>query len=78
MSAQDARIEAAPSSPSDSILDEKKDVIGSTVKDIEADRDSKEDRRNLVDRAERTELTPVEAFEWNVEGDQSPCAYLLR
>ena len=25
------------------------------------------------DRAELTELTPVEAFKWNVEGDQSPC-----
>lgn len=25
------------------------------------------------DRAEATELTPAEAFKWNVEGDQSPC-----
>lgn len=25
------------------------------------------------DRAELTELTPVEAFKWSVEGDQSPC-----
>ena len=26
-----------------------------------------------IDRSELTELTPVEAFKWNVEGDQSPC-----
>lgn len=32
--------------------------------------DSKE---ALQDRAEVTELTPAEAFRWNVEGDQSPC-----
>lgn len=25
------------------------------------------------DRGELTELTPVEAFKWSVEGDQSPC-----
>lgn len=29
--------------------------------------------RYRSDRAELTELTPVEAFTWNVEGDQSPC-----
>jgi hypothetical protein len=29
--------------------------------------------RYKSDRAELTELTPVEAFTWNVEGDQSPC-----
>ena len=25
------------------------------------------------DRTELTELTPVEAFKWSVDGDQSPC-----
>lgn len=32
-----------------------------------------ESKRLVADRAEATELTPVEAFKWNVEGDQSPC-----
>jgi hypothetical protein len=30
------------------------------------------------DRTELTELTPVEAFKWNVEGDQSPCRSTVR
>ena len=30
-------------------------------------------RQNIV--AEQKELTPLEAFKWNVEGDQSPCEY---
>lgn len=38
--------------------------------DIEADEDEK-----ALYRAEKTELTPVEAFTWNVDGDQSPCWY---
>lgn len=28
-----------------------------------------------LDRSEMVELTPMEAFKWNVEGDQSPCEY---
>lgn len=36
--------------------------------DVEADEDEK-----ALYRAEKTELTPVEAFTWNVEGDESPC-----
>lgn len=32
--------------------------------------------RYRSDRAELTELTPVEAFTWNVEGDQSPCEWV--
>lgn len=40
--------------------------------DVEGNFD--DDNKHLVpDRAEATELTPVEAFKWNVEGDQSPC-----
>lgn len=32
-------------------------------------------RQNIV--AEQKELTPLEAFKWNVEGDQSPCEHCL-
>ncbi|KZF18813.1 OPT superfamily oligopeptide transporter [Xylona heveae TC161] len=49
------------------------------VTDIEADGSVKgefeeEETKVLVDKAEKTELTPVEAFKWNVDGDQSPFA----
>lgn len=48
------------------------DIVGAAVVDLEGSfgNDSKE---ALRDRAEATELTPAEAFRWNVEGDQSPC-----
>lgn len=60
--------ETPPSSEKDRI-DEKNTVIS---QDIEGNSDE-ESKRLVADRAEATELTPVEAFKWNVEGDQSPC-----
>ena len=43
--------------------------------DIESEHTSQDPGEYLykADRAELTELTPVEAFKWSVEGDQSPC-----
>lgn len=60
--------ETPPSSETDRI-DEKNTAISS---DVEGNFDE-EGKRLVADRAEATELTPVEAFKWNVEGDQSPC-----
>lgn len=58
-----------PSSSDKDRIDEKNTVVS---EDVEGNFD--EDSKRLVaDRAEATELTPVEAFKWNVEGDQSPC-----
>lgn len=57
-----------PSSEKDRV-DEKNTVIS---EDIEGNSDE-ESKQLVADRAEATELTPVEAFKWNVEGDQSPC-----
>lgn len=51
--------------------EKKKDTI--TVSDIEADANQSEDgKEDILHRAEKTELTPAEAFKRNVEGDQSP------
>lgn len=60
--------ETPPLSEKDRI-DEKNTIIS---QDIEGNFDE-ESKRLLADRAEATELTPVEAFKWNVESDQSPC-----
>jgi hypothetical protein len=47
-------------------------VSESQTPDLEAEvRDH--DPKTWSNRTERTELTPVEAFKWNVDGDQSPC-----
>jgi hypothetical protein len=45
------------------------------ARDVESERSNQDPGEFLYksDRAELTELTPVEAFKWNVEGDQSPC-----
>ncbi|KAJ5946528.1 Tetrapeptide transporter OPT1/isp4 [Penicillium verhagenii] len=40
--------------------------------ELEDTNQDREDWRYRSDRGELTELTPVEAFKWNVEGDQSP------
>lgn len=50
------------------------------IDDIEADASCEGDadineREKLVQLVEKKELTPVEAFKWNVEGDQSPCKH---
>lgn len=50
----------------------KDDITKETVVDVEGNKDSETDSM-IRDRAEATELTPVEAFKWNVDGDQSPC-----
>lgn len=50
----------------------KDDLTKETVVDVEGNKDS-ETESMIRDRAEATELTPVEAFKWNVDGDQSPC-----
>lgn len=57
-------------------IEEKKAVQDAITRadtdDIEGSLDE-EAKRLVADRAEATELTPTEAFKWNVEGDQSPC-----
>lgn len=58
------------------VRNDKKDdgVIEEKSLDLEENQD--EDGKNLIlDRADATELTPTEAFKWNVEGDQSPCTF---
>lgn len=47
-------------------------ITESKAADLEGSIDD-ESKESLRDRAEATELTPAEAFRWNVEGDQSPC-----
>jgi hypothetical protein len=59
-----------------------KHALQANMSDIEADAyvegGNKADKAKLpVDRADRTELTPVEALTWNVDGDQSPCKHLF-
>jgi hypothetical protein len=49
---------------------EKDGIEVTSTSDLEADI---EENEKLIYRAEKTELTPVEAFTWNVDGDQSPC-----
>jgi hypothetical protein len=44
-------------------------TIEARATDVESDRSADE----ILQLGERTELTPVEAFKWNVDGDQSPC-----
>lgn len=51
---------------------EMKDRIQSYVADLEGEGYEAEKQR-LTENAEAVELTPVEAFTRNVEGDQSPC-----
>lgn len=52
----------------------KDDLAKETVVDVEGNLDN-DSEEMIRDRAEATELTPVEAFKWNVEGDESPCKY---
>lgn len=40
--------------------------------DLEAET-SKQNPGDKLYRSELTEITPVEALKWNVEGDESPC-----
>ena len=56
---------------------EKKDVVRADISDIEAEAynggDSADENKLLLHQPDRTELTPAEAFKWDVHGDQSPC-----
>jgi hypothetical protein len=64
---------AGPSDMETSDLPPKRTYLSeSQTPDLEAEfRDH--DPKAWSNRTERTELTPVEAFKWNVDGDQSPC-----
>lgn len=69
----EAGYELPPPTYDDSSHSLKKDSLTKeTVVDVEGSLDN-ESEEMLRDRAEATELTPAEAFRWNVEGDQSPC-----
>lgn len=48
------------------------DIVKAAEVDVEGSLGN-ESKEILQDRAEATELTPAEAFKWNVDGDQSPC-----
>ncbi|KAJ5107487.1 hypothetical protein N7456_004162 [Penicillium angulare] len=59
---------------SNDVVSKQADISESPQVDLEAESSSPEQKDWLYksDRAESAELTPVEAFSWNVEGDQSP------
>lgn len=61
-----------PSYDGASQVSKKDDFTKETVVDVEGNSDN-DSEQMIRDRAEATELTPVEAFKWNVEGDESPC-----
>jgi hypothetical protein len=50
------------------------DVSETHTSDLEAE-NTHLDPGDLLYRSDKTELTPVEAFKWSVEGDQSPCKF---
>lgn len=71
----EARPESSPSDKSYPVQDSKeKDVVRTDTVDVEGSLNN-ESKEFLKDRAEATELTPTEAFKWNVDGDQSPCTF---
>jgi hypothetical protein len=51
------------------------DISETGTSDLEAEVND-QDPKDLLYRSDLTELTPVEAFKWSVEGDQSPCAFI--
>lgn len=59
---------------------EKKDANLVVVSDIEAVAagNLSDENKALLHAADFTELTPAEAFNWDVSGDQSPCECLDR
>jgi hypothetical protein len=61
-------------SPTDS---KEKDLAQADVLDIDAEAyaegENEGDLKVPLYRADKTELTPVEAFTWDVTGGQSPC-----
>jgi hypothetical protein len=54
--------------------DNTKDNIEPYVADLEGEGYEAE-KEKLVHQAEAVELTPQQAFAWNVDGDQSPCEH---
>lgn len=64
---------------SDNAVAKQVDVTTTPQADLEAESNSQNQKDWLYkpDRGEVTEITPVEAFQWNVEGDQSPCMFTL-
>lgn len=63
-----------PAYDASSQVSNKDDLTKETVVDVEGASDN-DSEQMIRDRAEATELTPVEAFKWNVDGDESPCQY---
>lgn len=58
----------------DEIEAKEKDNFKIDVSDIEADVSVSDDEsKAILQKAEKTELTPDEAFKCDVHGDQSPC-----
>lgn len=72
--------------PSDSLNDENafrnpekheagtKDTIDPFVADLEGE-GLEFEKQKLREKVEAVELIPTEAFQWNVDGDQSPCEF---
>lgn len=59
----------SPRSGSDPELEKGRESLGEQ---------DEEEKRRLLYKVEKVELTPMEAFKWNVEGDQSPCRWTPR
>lgn len=54
--------------------DKTKDNIEPYAADLEGEGyDAEKEKERLAHVAEAVELTPQQAFAWNVDGDQSPC-----
>lgn len=51
-----------------------KDKIDPFVADLEGE-GLEFEKQKLREKVEAVELIPTEAFQWNVEGDQSPCKF---
>lgn len=63
-----------PAYDTSSQASKKDDLTKEAVVDVEGNLDN-DSEEMIRDRAEATELTPAEAFKWNVEGDESPCKH---
>lgn len=65
--------------PADNEKGPSKTTAAESIDDVEAstglDEESEVEQKRLVD-TEKKEVTAVEAFQWSVDGDQSPCACL--
>lgn len=61
-------------SSEDRVKSATKDTIEPYVADLEGDGIEVE-KQKAAEKAEAVELIPTEAFQWNVDGDQSPCKF---